>query len=102
MCINLHVQATYLNENQSIESKVDTIHADYMNVNKMSSLDRVQMGQEEKDHRSSMNQHVDEAGVEFSGQLNKNRNRDSSVLCLEPIRINEVDQTQNTVKRKRY
>lgn len=58
-----HIQATYLNENQSIESKVDTIHADYMNVNKMSSLDRVQMGQEEKDHRSSMNQHVDEAGV---------------------------------------
>lgn len=41
MCINLHIQATYLNENQSIESKVDTTHADYMNVNKMSSLDRV-------------------------------------------------------------
>lgn len=48
-----------------------------------------------------MNQHVDEAGVEFSGQLNKNRNSDSSVLCLEPIRINEVDQTQKTVTRKK-
>lgn len=73
-----------------------------MNVNKMSSLDRVQMGQEEKGHRSSMNQHVDEAGVEFGGQLNMNKNHDSSVLCLVPIRINEVDQTQNTVTRKRY
>lgn len=46
MCINLHIQATYLNENQSIESKVDTIRADYMNVNETSSIDRVQMGQE--------------------------------------------------------
>lgn len=36
----------YGDENQSIESKVDTIHADYMNVNKMSSLDGVLMGQE--------------------------------------------------------
>lgn len=31
-----------------MESKVDTIHSDYMNVNKMSSLDRVQMGQQKK------------------------------------------------------
>lgn len=50
LCINLHVHTIYGDENQSIESKVVTIHADYMNVNKMSSLDRVQMGQERMSH----------------------------------------------------
>lgn len=34
--------------------------------------------------------HVNEAGVEFGGQLNMNKNHDSSVLCLEPISINDV------------
>lgn len=47
-----------------------------------------------------MNLHVNEAGVEFGGQLNKNKNHDSSVLCLEPISINDVKHKTRLQEKK--
>lgn len=48
-----------------------------------------------------MNLHVNEAGVEFAGQLNMNKNHDSSVLCLEPISINDVKH-KTRLQEKKY
>lgn len=51
-----------------------------------------------------MNLHVNEAGVEFGGQLNMNKNHDSSVLsllCLEPISINDVKH-KTRLQEKKY
>lgn len=47
-----------------------------------------------------MNLHVNEAGVEFGGQLNMNKNHDSSVLCLEPISINDVKHKTRLQEKK--
>lgn len=48
-----------------------------------------------------MNLHVNEAGVEFAGQLNMNKSHDSSVLCLEPISINDVKH-KTRLQEKKY
>lgn len=50
-----------------------------------------------------MNLHViiNEAGVEFGGQLNMNKNHDFSVLCLEPISINDVKH-KTRLQEKKY
>lgn len=45
--------------------------------------------------------HVNEAGVEFGGQLNMNKNHDSSVLCLEPISINDLKH-KTRLQEKKY
>lgn len=48
-----------------------------------------------------MNLHVNEAGVQVGGQLNMNKNHDSSVLCLEPISINDVKH-KTRLQEKKY
>lgn len=47
-----------------------------------------------------MNLHVNEAGVQVGGQLNMNKNHDSSVLCLEPISINDVKHKTRLQEKK--
>lgn len=44
--------------------------------------------------------HVNEAGVEFGGQLNMNKNHDSYVLCLEPISFNDVKHKTRLQEKK--